>query len=229
MTQDSLLAKPPFRWSFSQWENYNGCPARWKFKSIMKIPGKPPGPAAARGLEIHASIEEFCKHGRGSDLHGAVKNKFLPVFEELRTHPNGEVYYEKKLAFDVEWSVCSPTQKEAACIAILDAVRIDGIGMVYEWKSGKPKDTHGDQRKLYAVATALHWGLPSVSVTTYYVEDTAPPQKLTVSETGVQKLKALWDGRIKQMQEDQFCAPRPNIGCNWCDYARSKGGPCQFG
>jgi hypothetical protein len=60
---EPLIEKPPFRWSFSQWETYNGCPAKWKFKSVLKVPGGPPGPAAARGTEIHASVEEYCKTG----------------------------------------------------------------------------------------------------------------------------------------------------------------------
>ena len=219
------------RWSFSQWETYNSCPAKWKFKSVLKVPGKPPGPAAARGLEIHASIEEYCKSGILSNLHGAVNQKYLPVFEELRNHENGDVYYEKKLGFDADWSRSAVREERTRLIAILDAVRYgnDGKARVYEWKSGKPKDTHPDQRKLYAVVAGVHFNAEQVDVTTYYVEDTAPPQRISVSQSGVEKLKALWDDRIQQMQRDEFCAPRPGVHCNWCDYAKKKGGPCQFG
>lgn len=226
------LEKPTFRWSFSQWETYNACPAKWKFGSVLKLPRQPPGPAAARGLEIHASVEEYCKTGQASVLHGAIKSKYIPIFDELRNHENGDSYQEQKLAFDTDWAVCAPTSKTAACIAILDAVRFanDGTAHVYEWKSGKPKDTHPDQRKLYAVASLLKYKASKAIVTTYYLEDTEVPQRTAVSESGVMtKLIPLWNDRIHQMQRDEFCVPKPSFGCNWCDFAKKKGGPCRFG
>jgi hypothetical protein len=151
------LEKVKLRWSFSQWETYNSCPAKWKFGSVMKLPRKPPGGAAARGLEIHASVENYIKHGDVSVLHGAVNSKYIPIFDELRNHPNGDMHVEQKLGFDVDWAVSAPASPYTSCIAILDAVRFDDdkTAHVYEWKSGKPKETHADQRKLYAVASLL--------------------------------------------------------------------------
>lgn len=226
------LEKPQFRWSFSQWETYNQCPAKWKFGSVLKLPRQPPGPAAARGLEIHDSVEQYVKHGDVSVLHGAVKPKYIPIFDELRNHENGDMHTELKLGFDVDWATCAPASTTASCIAILDAVRFadDGTAHVYEWKSGKPKETHPDQRKLYAVASLLKFRAKKASVTTFYLEDTDVPQRTVVSENGVRNtLIPLWNGRIHQMQRDQFCAPKPSFGCNWCDFAKKKGGPCKFG
>ena len=224
-------ATKQFRWSFSQWETYNACPAKWKFRSVLKLPGSPPGPAAARGLQIHDSVEKYILGGEVRDLHGAVKSKYIPIFDEIRNHENGDRYCEKKLGFDVDWNVCAPTQSNTSCIAILDAIRFknDGTAVVYEWKSGKPKDTHSDQRKLYALSSFIHWKATQAEVTTFYLEDTEVPQKLTIKASGAEKLKALWNDRIAQMQRDQFCAPRPSFGCIWCDYSAKKGGPCRFG
>jgi hypothetical protein len=230
---------PVFRWSFSQWENYNSCPARWKYKSVLKVPGSPPGPAAARGLDIHASVEEYIL-GKipESELHTAVKKKFIPVLDAFRNHPNGDRYCEKKLGFDADWYLCSPMSKtHTACVAVLDAVRYtkktnvdEGFLHIGEWKSGKPKDTHRDQRLLYAMFGWKAWKPTRVEVTTYYLEDTGPPQRTTLqTEEGYEKLKGVWNDRIALMQRDQFCAPRPGIHCNWCDYAKKKGGPCAFG
>lgn len=222
------------RLSFSQWEAYNGCPAKWKFSSVLKLPRLPPGPAAARGLEIHDSVEKYITHTTAdpSVLHGAIKGKYIPVFDTIRNHENGDRHCEKKLGFDADWAVCAPSQTNTAWIAILDAVRAtdDGRVVVYEWKSGKPKETHPDQRKLYALAAALHWKVEHVEVTTYYLEDTEVPQRTVVkSAAGVQTLKTLWDTRAAGMARDQFCAPKPSMACNWCDFAKKKGGPCIFG
>jgi hypothetical protein len=245
--------KPPFRWSFSQWENYNSCPQRWKFKSVMKLPSAPPGPAAARGLDMHDRAERYIKgeidletavNGDPSMRFGdkkpaVIDRKYIPILDAYKNHPNGDRGTERKMAFDSEWYVCAPTSKFASCIAVLDAYRYGGergsadennkVLRIGEWKSGSPKDTHGDQRKLYAMFGLRMWLAYSVEVTTYYLEDTAPPVKLTVKAGDMDKLKGIWQPRIDLMQRDQMCAPRPGIHCNWCDYAKKKGGPCAFG
>jgi hypothetical protein len=229
---DQALLKPvKLRWSFSQWETYNSCPAKWKFGSVMKLPRQPPGPAASRGLEVHASVEKYVVTGDAGDLHGAISARYIPVFNELRDHENGDMHLEKKLGFDVDWAISAPSSKVTACIAILDAVRFrdDGTVQVYEWKSGKPKDTHGDQRKLYALSSFIHWKATKAEVTTYYLEDTEVPQKLSIAASGAEKLKALWDQRIAMMLRDEFCAPKPSYQCNWCDFSKKRGGPCRFG
>jgi hypothetical protein len=234
--------KPNFRWSFSQWESYNQCPQKWNFASRMKLPRQPPGPAAARGLEIHDSVEKYILGADASELHSAVHKKYIPVFDALRNHPNGERYTEKKMAFDSEWFLTAPTSKFAACIAVLDAVRVGGdrygenvdedLGVVriYEWKSGKPKDTHVDQRRLYAMFGWRAWIASRVEATTFYLEDTSPPQKLVMKDQGgYNRMRVLWEGRIHEMRTNEICAPRPGFYCRFCDFAKSKGGPCQFG
>lgn len=235
----------PFRWSFSQWENYNGCPARWKYKSVLKLPGSPPGPAAARGLQMHDTVENYI-NGNLAVVHKDVAPKYYEVFDAFKTHPNGMRHCEYKFSLTQDWQIAGPlTSGRAWCAMVLDAVRVGDdhtgpyssrtsplIAYVGEWKSGKPKDTHGDQRKLYALGTMLRWhDVDEVQVTTYYLEDTGPPQRLKVanSESARDKLKQLWQQRVDLMQRDAICAPKPGMHCNWCDYAKKKGGPCVFG
>lgn len=231
-----------FRWSFSQWETYNSCPAKWKFKSVLKLPSAPPGPAAARGLQIHGSVEDYIG-GKSSEVHSAVKPKFIPIFNQLRNHPNGERHTELRMSLTEDWQLAGGLRSKSAwCVLVIDAVRVGGawngpdkgkgpnIAWVYEWKSGKPKDTHGDQRKLYALASIIKWPwVDEVQATTYYLEDTAPPQKLRCTPSAADKLKALWQGRVDLMRRDTICGPRPGYHCMWCDYAKKRGGPCDFG
>lgn len=244
---------PPFRWSFSQWENYNECPARWKFKSVMKLPSSPPGPAAARGLDMHDRAERYitgqidldeCIHGDiektfGDKKPAVIHPKYIPILDAYRDHPNGDRGCEKKVAFDVGWHLCPPRTKFTAVMAVIDAYRFGGergsedsenkILRIAEWKSGKPKDTHADQRHLYAMFGLRVWLASRVEVTTYYLEDTAPAVRLVATEDKFEKMKEKWDKRVRLMQNDQLCAPRPGVYCNWCDYAKKKGGPCAFG
>lgn len=234
-----------FRWSFSQWEMYNQCPAKWKYKSVLKLPSAPPGPAAARGLDMHDRCESYIKseideqtllNGDptkrfGNKTAAKISEVYLPVLQRFRDHPNGDRYAEHRLGYDAEWYLCGGMSKTAWCVGILDAVRCEGkVLEIAEWKSGTPKETHTDQRKLYALFGLRKWvHVEEVRVTTYYLEGTADATRLVVKPTAEQKLKELWQGRVEQMQRDQICAPRPNDGCRWCDYAKSKGGPCAFG
>ena len=236
-----------FRWSFSQWESYNTCPRKWHFASVLKLPRKPSGPAAARGTEMHDRVENYIM-GRltedqlvwgdttlrfGSKKPAIINRKFVPMLNEFRDHPNGDRHCELKLSFDDEWhQVGTVTAKETWVIAILDAARvIDNVAKIGEWKSGQPKDSHSDQRKLYALSGLRRWiGVEQVEVTTWYLEDTHPPQRLVVKPSAEEKLQALWKGRVDQMVEDKICAPRPGDYCRWmCDFAANKGGPCEYG
>ena len=231
-SKDPLNVKPPFRWSFSQWETYNSCPAKWNFQSRLRLPRKPPGPAAARGLQIHDTVEKYITGDTSTRLHPDIKNKYIPIFDEFKNHENGDRGCERKLAFDADWHVTATTSAYATCIAVLDAYRFTNEHILHigEWKSGKPKDTHGDQRSLYALMGYKHWPATEVQVTTYYLEDTGPPQRLTLkSQQGFEKLRDKWQHRITTMQRDELCSPKPNWTCRFCDYAKDKGGPCIFG
>lgn len=226
-----MLPKVPFRFSFSQWETYDQCPAKWKFGSILKLPRRPPGPAASKGIEVHASVEKYIRGEIKADgLHPAIHDMYVGVFDTYKDHHNGDRWTEKKLAFDADWAICPPTSPYTSCIAILDAVKFsDGVLDIGEWKSGKPKDSHADQRKLYGMTGMRAWYAHEVRVTTYYLENTAPPERFTIkTEEGWQKMKNLWEGRIRTMQRDDMCAPRPSFGCRFCDYSARVGGPCQF-
>lgn len=233
------------RFSFSQWETYHACPAKWKYRYVDKLPSAPPGPAAARGLDMHKRVEDYITgqisaeelvNGDGKLRFGAksaakIDPEYVPVIDSFKNHANGDRHVEHKLGFDSEWYLCGGLSKKAYVIIVMDAVRAtDNRLVIAEWKSGQPKETHSDQRKIYALGGLRKWVyVDEVEVTTYYLEGTAPPQRLIVKPTAEEKLKALWDQRFTQMSTDTVLAARPNEGCKWCDYAKSKSGPCAFG
>jgi CRISPR/Cas system-associated exonuclease Cas4 (RecB family) len=231
------------RWSFTSWSTYNTCPAKYKFKYIEKVPGLPAGPAAARGTEIHESIANYitmddCDPDK---LHPAVnKEVMLPVFDMYRDHGNGLRFVEVPIYFTKQWEDTIKGHPNRWGMAVFDAVRVGGdwrvsddphatVISIAEWKSGKPKDDHKEQRSLYALAGFARWIEPvEVRVTTYYVENTAPPARLTVKRSAEEKLQKLWNGRVEQLTEDEIMAPRPGYYCRWCDYSKERGGPCMF-
>lgn len=245
-----------FRWSFSQWENYDQCPARWKFQSVLKLPRGPSGPAAARGTSMHERVAGYIENQPGFTLEhlkfgdpderfgdkppAVIHPKYIPIIDAYREHPNGDRYVEKQLCFDADWAITAPKSALHAFTGVLDAVRFTGdyfrtapsVLRIAEWKSGKPKDSHAEQRSIYALIGYHSWLANVVHVTTYYLESaTEPPGKLKVEmgAGGFEDLRVKWNQRVTRMRGDKVCAPRPGYYCNWCDYAKRKGGPCQFG
>ena len=253
MTEEVAAVKKTFRWSFSQWENYDQCPFRWKCTSVLKLPRTPAGPAAARGIHMHDRAEQYIKGELddpnspdvmnvmfGDKKPAVVHPRYIPILDEFKHHVNGARHTEYKLGFDSEWYLNSAVSKYTSCVMVLDAVRSggawqgaqagmdDGVVRIGEWKSGKPKDTHADQRKMYAIGGLKAWLADRVEVTTYYLEDTAPPARFVATASAYPKLTALWSERRDLMIRDEMCAPRPGFYCRWCDFAASKGGPCRF-
>lgn len=215
------------RWSFSKWETYFTCPAKYRFRYLDKLP-EPQSKAAARGTDMHALAENYIL-GKHDDLSWLKNKAIIPVLNDFRHHTNGDRHMEYKLSFDVEWDQCGHKADNVACVGVLDAVRVqDGVVHIAEWKSGKPKETHADQRKLYALFGLRRWlGVEEVRATTYYFDDTSPAQRLVASAaTAEDKLRALWNGRVETMQNDKIMAPKANDGCYWCAYSKKKGGPC---
>jgi len=153
------------------------------------------------------------------------------VIQTFREHENGDVGAEKKLGLDVDWSPHPPTSPMASAICVLDAYRFTNAGELYigEWKTGQPKDTHPDQRSLYALFGLKHWNPKVVYVTTYYLENTAEPTRLKATPEAEGRLIDKWSARIDQMRGDSMGSPRPGFYCRWCDYSKVKGGPCEFG
>lgn len=244
-----MSEQPIFRWSFSQWESYDTCPQQWKFKNVDRLPRQPPGPAAARGLDMHDRAEKYIKgeidlptamYGDpekrfGSKKPAVIAEKYIPILDAYREHPNGDRHTEKKMAFDSEWYLAAPQTKFSACVGVLDAckftVTVDSVKVldIAEWKSGPPKERHADQRKLYALFGLKGWLADVVNVTTYYLEDTDKPARLKVVASNWDTLVNLWQSRRDRMMSDKLCSPRPGDHCNWCDFAARRGGPCQFG
>jgi hypothetical protein len=167
----------------------------------------------------------------GAAPDAVIQDEYLPVLDQFRDHPNGDRHTEHRLGFDDEWYLCGGISPKAWCVGVLDAVRCENkILHIAEWKSGSPKETHGDQRKMYALLGLRKWVfVDEVRVTTYYLEGKGEPQRLVVKPTAEEKLRALWGERVAQMQRDQICAPRPGMHCRWCDYSKDKGGPCRVG
>lgn len=209
-------------WSYSKLTLYEQCPAKFKYRYILGLPGA--GSAAMeRGTAYHKALE---LHGPGTPtplwlaphlphIQGVMKGAkrehiitFAPKWEKLK---EGARYWFK---------------------AVLDIMQIKKkVGVVVDWKTGKEYDTHVDQLELYSAAAVVHHDLDIVTGYGYYLD--MPPgamrEKVKVTKAGAKGILHFWDERLKPMTTDKIHAARPGHYCNWCDYSRNKGGPCTKG
>jgi len=173
---------------------------------------------------VHSKIEGFITAPFRADY---PVDHHRDVLDRYRDPSNGELFTEYKVAFDDDWQRTLPTADNVRFVGVFDAV-LNRAGEVEigEWKTGKPKDTHGDQRRLYALMAFQTWEPEVVTATTYYFDATSKPQILTAKKSAVGKLIKIWNDRHDQIERDTFHPPRPGFHCRWCDFSRTKAGPC---
>jgi hypothetical protein len=216
-------------WSFSKLKTYEDCAARYLYKYIEKLPDSPPGPAAQRGIDKHNEIEKFIK-GYGSweippgpeSIHGAL--------DRMRASNDGARYAEMKVGYDEEWYPVGYKMENTWARGVLDAVWHEAksnVVDVYEWKTGKPSEFHAEQRQLYGIFALKWWNVPEVTVTTVYLDETAPNKRVRMKDTALPRLQGEWNARVVRLKEEKTFAPNPGQGCRWCVYSRYKGGPCK--
>lgn len=213
-------------YSYTQFSTFNKCPAKFKYKYLdkLRIP-KPPAPAAARGLEVHKSIEEYLRKEKDT-VHEAVA--FYGTFlTALRDAP---IKIEAPFGLDEKFEYVPYDDPNAVIRGFIDCYLEDDESLhVYEWKTGKFYPEHEDQRLLYAIA-ALQMApkQEAVEVMGVYLDQKANAQRTYY--------RAVLDGYIHffKLELDKVRGatefpPQPNYLCRFCEYSSmANKGPCQF-
>lgn len=228
-------------WSFSRFSDYRQCPAKAKFKYVMKLL-EPSNPAMERGTMIHKLAEDYIK-GKKRVLPFDLE-KFKALFMNLK-----DVYKKKIRTMDVEdtWAFTKEwtrTQYDdwTGChlrIKMDCAVQSDddpGTLLIHDWKTGKFRAEQNElymlQLSLYAVgAFHMHTHIKTVVPQLTYLDyGIVYPDKtpLVYKRKDLPVLTKDWERRVKPMLNDTIFAPTPSDHCRWCHFRKSNGGPCQY-
>jgi CRISPR/Cas system-associated exonuclease Cas4 (RecB family) len=218
-------------WSYSRLSDYKRCPAYAKYKHLDRLPTES-GPAADRGTAIHKGAEAFV-------LRPLVKllpelRLFKAKLLELRGMRK-VVQVEAMWGFDRNWQPIAWNDWKNCWLRIkMDAnylVPRKPVLHMIDWKSGKPKpEEHMEQLKLYGVGGLRTHQHIKEAVGFLHYTDHGPKHdaKLVVKREEEKKLIKFWEGEVKPMFNDRRFAPKPGPHCNWCDFAKAKGGPCRY-
>lgn len=235
------IFKPLTSWSFSRYSDYKLCPAKFKYKHLLKLP-EPKAPAMERGAALHDQAADYIKGVLG-DLPTELAS-YQEEFDWLRdlyTRRQSMVVVEDNWAFTKTWGItqwndwinCWLRVKLDAGYLIDEQTKL----VVIDWKSGKIRDEmqeeYIEQLELYALSGLLMY--PTVQeVATWlgYVDAgvTYPSldEPMIFHRRQLPDLKARWATRVRPMFADKMFAPRANNKCKWCHYRRENGGPCKF-
>lgn len=214
-------------WSFSRWACWALCGLQYKLRYIDKLP-EPQSPAMARGNDIHIGIAKYLE-GKADAPPAEAATTFGAQLAELRALPNKSV--EQKWAFNRQWRGTGYFAKDVYLRSVLDVglVYDDNTADIIDHKTGKKYGSNTEQVELFALSAMCMWPqVTRVTARLWYI-DADDEEIIEFSAADREKLKAKWDANASKMLSDTIFAPRPNDKCRFCNWSRSKGGPCKFG
>lgn len=215
-------------WSWSRFETYELCPLQFKFKVIDKLKTQP-NDAMLRGRKIHEAVEAYIV-GKADAPPPEVKHSFhQKLLAECRAAD--DKLTEQQWGFTRQWEPTGWFGKDTWLRTVIDYATVyeDMEVEVIDWKSGKAYGHNADQVELFALSVLCHFK-PATKVTTRLVYFDGGTEQIDVVEArDKEKLIAKWNAKVEPMFAETQFLPRPNDKCRWCDFSKSKGGPCRFG
>jgi hypothetical protein len=202
-------------------------------------------PALQRGRSVDEVITKY--------LTGGVP--IAKVYEEYRPHPTipaalrdvrgvvkrARARVQFQVVLDSAWRTVSQFTKNAWLRCKLDVlVYLRPSLKVIDWKTGgidkhsgtiRESPEYDDQMDLYSVV-ALVAEPDFAAANSELVFLDAPPgvnpvrRGKEIRRNNLERAKERWEARVKPMLSDRTFAPRPGWYCDYCDYSKTKGGPC---
>lgn len=235
VTKKVIPIKPLTSWSFSRYSLYSSCPAKVKYKHIMKLT-EPQNDAMARGSAIHKLAEDYA-NGTAKKLDPCLK-LFADEFKALKAQKSK--FIEEDWAFKKDWSQTTWNDWSGCWLRVkLDAAYINAehnVLVIVDHKSGKFSDwkkaEYEEQLQLYGLAGLKRF--PTVAAVTprlWYIDHGIihPEEDLVYERKDEKYLTKLWEAKVKKMMADSTFRPKPSdSACKYCTYKKANGGPCAY-
>lgn len=223
-------------WSYSRLSTYEKCALQAKYKYIDKLP-EPASDALERGSQIHDQLAQYIRGDLPYDNAYAPSviagwTYFSKLINQLR---DLKPLVEQQWGYDRAWQTAGWFGSSTWFRSVLDAAVVypDGTCDVVDFKTGKPypQDT-AKQAELYAISMVRRYPeITHVTVRFWYVDEVQRGAEAVYRFSREQAEAAMprWEKKAERMLSDEIMAPRPGSHCNWCPFAKTKGGPCKYG
>jgi CRISPR/Cas system-associated exonuclease Cas4 (RecB family) len=225
------MPTPPVRkfttWSFSRYRDHLQCPRRAKLTHIEKLDRSAlKSPALIRGETVHRSAEQFIR-GEVRTLASELRT-FKDEFRDLRKR---RASAEGKFAVDRTWKLVDFFDWDRAWgRMVADAHYVDRrTAFVIDFKTGKMYPDNEEQLELYAIPVLLTYpDAAEVRTALWYVDQGKIGGERTFTRKKLPVLIKTWTRRVVSMLTDTKFVPRPGEHCRYCNFRKTKGGPCEY-
>jgi hypothetical protein len=211
-------------WGFSKLDKYRECPAKFYYEFIKKMPSKG-SPAMERGQKMHENIESY--------LNGWVTELMPEVAawkEALDALRQKDFKAEQALGFASDWSKLPDWFGPKTWLRVkMDASYKEGArGTAIDFKSGKYRIPSTEQIELYGIG--LHAANPELEEvdTEFWFLDTGEVYKRTYPAAQLLTLRKKYERYVEPLYKDEVFAPTPSNDCRWCNFSKTKNGPCKY-
>ena len=207
--------------SYSQVSLYEKCPFAYHCKYKQKL-SEPTSTALERGILVHDQIDEYLqgKRKKVPDMH-KVSQQLIRDFKKLDAESEQFWHFDNKWNFvdDWDWLV---VKMDASCIPS------NGVLRLADWKTGNRYPTHKEQLHLYATAGFSTYDCHTIEAIAAYV-DYGNICMYKWNEDEYERMKAHWNQRIGRLENEKQWQMNPGHHCRWCNFGKSKRGPCSYG
>lgn len=211
-------------WGFSKLDKYRECPAKFYYEFIKKMPSKS-SPAMERGQKMHENIESYL-NGWVSELMPEVA-AWKEALDALREK---DFKAEQALGFASDWSKLPDWFGPTTWLRVkMDASYKEGTrGTAIDFKSGKYRIPSTEQIELYGIG--LHAANPELAEvdTEFWFLDTGEIYKRTYPAAQLLTLRKKYERYVEPLYADEVFAPTPSNNCRWCNFSKTKNGPCKY-
>ena len=221
--------------SYSRYNTYKQCPAKYKYQNIDKLDQGPPGEPLIRGRAVHTAAEHFITKQRDDIIPGLESRRDL--LEPLREM---SPMVEQKWGFAQNWKPTTYFNKKGKPkVWLRGSLDVgldygDGSFEVIDWKTGKKWGSNDEQMELFATMVfSRYQDVKVVHTRLSYVDLPPGPDSEEYAEYNREDdydaLRTTWEERVEPMFKDTEFLPRPNRMCAYCPFSLSAGGPCRHG
>jgi len=219
-------------WSYSKLVEFETCRAQFYRKHILKLeePG-PRSPALVHGNLVHEGIEQWFKgwyKPKEAKALEKLMGALLPEFKKLKAQ---KPVTEQMWAHDRKWQPLDDGYRAPGTWvrAKTDAHLVkETMAHVFDWKTGKPKELYPDQLRFYGVLMMVRDAkVQEVMLELWYVDH----DKIVVGHmerSGLASAQKEFMRRASRIYNEATWPEEPGLGCRWCPFRKSAGGPCSF-
>ena len=217
--------------SYSGIGTYEKCPKKFYYKYIEKVETEPlteeTAPAMFRGTRMHAELEDYL-----NDLQQHLGPETISQMGFASMLKKRGAQPEVEFCFDNNWESQPFDSEEGLIRGVIDVQCIDDEdphAFVYDWKTGKIYDDHAHQRQLYALAILIQYPhVETVTSGSVYIDQNKTEIK-DFNRASLTAYKWIWEKKVNKCRPPQDYPARKSWLCKFCEFGKTKGGPCANG